>query len=236
MNQIRALLFDLDGTLVDTNPMHVDAWLGALRDAGAEITRSKVEEQIGKGGDNLIPALLGAEMARELGPRITRARGQRFQELVETRGVSFLRGAHGVLTEAKAYRYRTAIVTSASGDDIARIGRAVGVDLANLVDVVVSGDAVETTKPAPDLVEHGCAALRLPPNRCVVVGDSVFDGASASGAGAVFMGVRTGYASRTDLADAGARVILKNLEVLARGLVGILSSLGEGALTVSDRP
>lgn len=236
MNKIRALLFDLDGTLVDTNPMHVEAWFGALLDAGRDVPRARIEEQIGKGGDNLLPALIGAELAREAGPLITRARQQRFHELVGARGVSFLRGAHGVLIEAKAYRYRTAIVTSASADDVGCIGRALGVDLANLVDVVVTGDTVDQTKPAPDLVTRGCEALHLPPGRCVVVGDSVFDGMSANRAGAMFMGVRSGYASRTQLADAGARVILKNLEVLARGVVGILSSLGEGTLTISDRP
>lgn len=236
MNKIRALLFDLDGTLVDTNSMHVDAWACALRDAGAEVARARIEEQIGKGGDHLLPTLLGPERASADGPRVERARAQRFQQLVKARGVSFLRGAHGVLIEAKSYRYRTAIVTSASSDDLSCIGRALGVDLANLVDAVVCGDVVDATKPAPDLVVRGCEALRLPPSRCAVVGDSVFDGISASRAGAMFMGVRTGYASRADLADAGARVILKNLDVLARGLVGILSSLGEGTLTMSDRP
>ncbi|MFO0614125.1 MAG: HAD family hydrolase [Polyangiaceae bacterium] len=236
MNQIRGLLFDLDGTLIDTNPLHVEAWLGAFADVGRPIARESIEGQIGKGGDNLLPALLGPALAEELGERITARRSQRFQELVEARGVAFLRGARSVLSEAKAYKYRTAIVSSASQSDLRLLGKAVGMDLANLVDVVVPGDRAEKTKPAPDLVNLGCHALHLPPSRCVMVGDSVYDGVAAGRAGAMFVGVRTGFASRTDLADAGARVILKNLEVLARSVVAILSSLGEGALTVSERP
>lgn len=214
----------------------MDAWTGAFRDLGLDVSRSDVERQIGKGGDNLVPSLIGAERATLVELRLGSLRGQRFQRLVETEGVGFLRGARSVLTEAKAYRYRTAIVTSATSGDLAIVERALGVRLSNLVDALVTGDDAASTKPAPDLVTLGCNALHLHPSRCIVVGDSVFDGVAACRAGAMFMGVRTGYASRTELADAGARVILKNLEILSRGVVEILSSLGAGALTISDRP
>ncbi len=211
---LKAILFDLDGTLVDTNDIHVEAWREAFRVAGFNVSHPRIQREIGKGGDLLVAAVLGAEVERAHGDAIRKSRDEAFGDAVRGIRVRFLPGALAVMGICRKHGYRTAIATSSSPDDIERLEKATGVKLHELVDAVTNADDVGTSKPAPDIVTVACKKLGVATRDSVLIGDSVFDGVAADRSGAAFIGVRTGYPGQAALLSTGARFVLPNLHSL----------------------
>jgi phosphoglycolate phosphatase-like HAD superfamily hydrolase len=225
--RLKAILFDLDGTLVDSNDLHVEAWREAFRIAGFNVTHARIQREIGKGGDLLVPAVLGADLERAHGDAIRKSRDEVFGGIMKDATVRFLPGALAAMALCRKHGYRTAIATSSSPEDVERMNKATGVKLADLVDAMTNADDVGTSKPAPDIVTVACKKLGVATRDSVLIGDSVFDGVAADRAGAAFVGVRTGYPGQTALLCTGARFVLPNLHSLVLELdtcIGELTS------------
>lgn len=212
--RLKAILFDLDGTLVDTNDIHVEAWREAFRVAGFNVTHPRIQREIGKGGDLLVPAVLGPDLERAYGDTIRKSRDEAFADAMKHACVRFFPGALAAMALCRKHGYRTAIASSASPDDIEHLTHATGVKIGDLVDAVTTADDVGTSKPAPDIVTVACKKLGVAPRDSVLIGDSVFDGVAANRSGAAFVGVRTGYPGQAALLSAGARFVLSNLHSL----------------------
>jgi len=212
--RLKAILFDLDGTLVDTNDMHVEAWREAFRIAGFNVTHPRIQREIGKGGDLLVPAVLGADLERAHGDAIRKSRDEVFADAMREASVRFFPGALAAMALCRKHGYRTAVASSASPDDIERMTKATGVKIADLVDEITDAEDVGTSKPAPDIVTVACKKLGVATRDSVLIGDSVFDGVAASRGGAAFIGVRTGYPGQAALLSAGARFVLPSLHSL----------------------
>lgn len=223
--RLKAIMFDLDGTLVDTNDIHVEAWREAFRIAGFNVTHPRIQREIGKGGDLLVPAVLGPDLERTYGDAIRKSRDEVFAYAMKHASVRFLPGALAAMTLCRKHGYRTAIATSASPEEIELIAGATGVKLADLVDAVTNADDVGTSKPAPDIVTVAAKKLGVAPRDSVLIGDSVFDGGAASRSGAAFIGVRTGYPGQAALLSAGARFVLPNLHSLVLELDACIGEL-----------
>lgn len=209
---MRAILFDLDGTLVDSNDLHVGAWVIAFAEAGLAIDRATIRGQIGKGGDLLVPAL-APDLDEAAQERVAERHGEVFKERFLDRVRPFPQ-AHAILERAHAAGLKVAIASSASQGELDHYLKLL--DAEKLVDATTTIDDVGTSKPAPDI--FSVVLDKLPgvaPVEAMVIGDTPFDIESASKAGVATIAVRSG--GFDDAALKGAAAIYDDIaDLLAR--------------------
>jgi HAD superfamily hydrolase (TIGR01509 family) len=205
-----AILFDLDGTLVDTVPARIDAWAAVLAEVGIPATRSELEPMIGIDGRRLAREAAGAagrQLSDEEAEAIDRRSGALFDE--HNRDPHPLPGAREVLRALDERDLTWAIATSSRREQVAASIRALGLPREPRI---VDGSHVEHAKPAPDLLLLGARELGARPGDCWYVGDSTWDMRAAVAAGMVPIGVLAGaVVDEGALKDAGASVVLPTL-------------------------
>ncbi len=189
MARIRAVLFDIDGTLLDSNDAHAHAWLDALRGHGKSVPFDLVRSKIGKGGDKLVRELAGVD------PESTEGRSiiERRTALLKAHYVPDLGplpGARALVDRLRSRGLVCAAVTSANADELADLLRAAAV--ADLMDVLVTSDDVDRSKPDPDLVDAALRKIAVPPSEVVLVGDTPYDIEAANRAGVAAIALRSG--------------------------------------------
>jgi membrane protein len=197
----QAILFDIDGTLVDSNEAHIDAWLDAFRSAGCDFTREQVHEQIGKGGDILVPSLV-PDLAEDDQERIDKLHG----DLFKGRYLPHLRpfpGAPEILRHAASAGQKVVLASSAGREELDHHVELLGAKA--LLTATTSKDDVEHSKPCPDifakaLEKSGCVR----PQDAIVVGDTPYDIQAAKTLGVPAIAVRSGGFSDDQLKDAVA--------------------------------
>jgi len=211
---VTALIFDLDGTLIDTVYAHVFAWQRALSEAGLAIDGWRIHRRIGMSG-----GLFARAVARELGRRLTQAEveaiqnrhGELFRQLLPERRP--LPGAVELLEELREAGIPHGIATSGRRPEIDASLAALGVGPKT---VVVDRGDVRRAKPAPDLFLEAQARLGAAPADCYVVGDAVWDLLAARRAGMLSVGLLTGGYGEDELVRAGAfRVYTDTAELRA---------------------
>lgn len=227
-----ALIFDLDGTLVDTNAMHVEAFRLAFEEHGYRIPADRIFVEIGKGGDNLVPAIIGREGTDRDGAAIRAAQPKRFAELAEANGIPVFPGAAELVAEARRRGLRTALATSSNGEQLAVTFKYSGVDWAALVDALVQSDDIASSKPAPDAVAAAVRKLKLSPAQCAMVGDTPYDAEACRHAGVVCLGVESGGHPADALRHAGSRRVWRD----AAHLLGDLDTALRVASPGSAKP
>lgn len=207
-----AILFDVDGTLVDTNDLHAGAWQRAFRHFGVELPFDEVRAQIGKGGDNLIPTLLPPELVEARQKEIEDFRSELFQRDYLPRAAPFP-GVRALFERLYGDGLKIVLATSAKQAELDfHIGLIGGEDL---VFATISKDDVERSKPCPDIFEAALAKVApLGPEETMVVGDSPWDIEAAARLGLRAIGVRCGGFPEEDLTGAGAALILDDPEEL----------------------
>jgi HAD superfamily hydrolase (TIGR01509 family) len=210
-----AVLFDIDGTLLDTNYLHALAWRRAFLEAGRNVPTSELHRRVGMGSDLLIADLLGAD-ADVLGEKISAAR-QRFFDQLGPEAVAF-DGARELLAAVRSHGALVVLATSAGEQDLAILGKALDAD--EVVDAVVSGGDVEDAKPRPDVFLAAMQKVNLGPEHCIAVGDTVWDIAAAARSGIGCVCVRTGGSTRHELLEAGALAVYDDVSEMLRDLDG----------------
>jgi HAD superfamily hydrolase (TIGR01509 family) len=207
------ILFDLDGTLVDTVPARIDAWEVALEEAGITATRAQLEPMIGMDGRRL--ARDAAEAAgQRLGEDEVEALDRRSGELFDARNRDPrpLPGARETLFALDARGLTWAIATSSRREQVAASIAALELTSEPRI---VDGSHVEHAKPAPDLLLLGARELGIAADACWYVGDSTWDMRAAIAAGMVPVGILAGAAvDEAALRDAGASVVHPTLHDL----------------------
>jgi len=208
---INAILFDIDGTLVDSNEQHVLAWDEAFRGVGAEFDRQVIHDQIGKGSDMLVPALLpdaDKSVQEALGENQAKVYESKFLEIV-----SPFPGARDLLVRAHNAGQDVVLATSASKDVLGYYLDLL--EVRELVTATTSADDVKHTKPAPDIF---AAALKkvapLEAANVIVVGDTPYDMEAAVKCGIEAIGVRSGKFSDEVLRGAGAIALYDDVAAL----------------------
>ncbi len=198
----RAVLFDIDGTLVDSNDAHARAWVDAFAQHGYTIPFERVRPLIGMGGDRVLPALVaGLSDETEPGRSIAAARGAIFKERYLA-GVQPTRGARELLLAVRERGARVVIASSAKKaelDDLLARG-----DLGSLVDVASTSDDAEDSKPAPGIVEAALAKAKVTASDAAMVGDTTYDVEAAHRAKVPCVALLCGGNPRETLADAEA--------------------------------
>src|SRR4051812_29071627 len=211
------MIFDLDGTLIDSNAMHVEAWRIVLERHGYRIAEDRIAAELGKGGDKLVPDLLGRAADEKDGDALRKEQPQAFAGLAEARGIRVYPGAVELLDACRRRGLRTVLATSSNREQLNVAERASGVPWTERFDEVVNADDAEESKPAPDVVRAAVRKLRLSPAQCAMVGDRPFDAEASLHGGVVCIGLMTGVPSADVMRGAGARVVYKDVaELLAK--------------------
>ncbi|MBB5937727.1 HAD family hydrolase [Streptomyces zagrosensis] len=196
----RAALFDMDGTLVDTNYLHAVTWWESFRQAGITVPMPDIHRSIGMGGDRLLDHLLGADRDRSQDESITAAHTALYAAYFPT--LAPLPGAADLLRAMADRGWRVVVASSAGGDELVAMRNAIGADEA--IADAISGDDVEHTKPAPDLVQEAVRRSGAPADRSLFVGDTVWDMQACAAAGVRCVGLLSGGIPRSALEAAGA--------------------------------
>jgi HAD superfamily hydrolase (TIGR01509 family) len=201
---VRGIIFDLDGTLVDTNPTHVEAWRRAFQRFGYDVPRERIELEIGKGGDKLVPAVLGTDGEKRQGEALRKAQKEEFLALAGKTRFQVFPGAVELLEALGRRGFRTALATSSDDKHLKATFESAGVEFTKLVDVVVTKSDADASKPDPDIIEAAVRKLGLAPSDCTLVGDTIYDGEACVAAGVPFLGVLSGGTPGPELSAAGA--------------------------------
>ncbi|MGW6393238.1 HAD family hydrolase [Streptomyces sp. NPDC055103] len=207
-----AALFDLDGTLVDTNYLHTLAWWQALRQHGHVVPMARIHHAIGIGADRLLDAVLGSERRRDEDASLADAHGTLYAVWYDV--LPPFDAAADLLHAVAARGWRVVLASSAAEEEVAAIRKRL--DAEDVIAAATTGGDVETTKPAPDLVESALRAIDAEPTDAVFVGDTVWDVEAAGRAGVPCVGLLTGGRSRRELEDAGAVAVYEDARTLLR--------------------
>ncbi len=210
----RAALFDVDGTLVDSNPLHVVAWWEALRQSGHTVPTRAVHHAIGLPGEDLLEHLLGPDRDRSGDDRLSGAHDALYGTWFER--LQAFDGAADLLRALARRGWKVVLVTSAKDRELEALRAAVDADDA--ITAAATSDDVEEGKPAPDPIEHALSLVDVTPDRAVFVGDSVWDMKAARRAGLATVGLLCGGIPRADLTEAGAEAVYDDVAGLLDGL------------------
>lgn len=227
---LRALLLDVDGTLVDSNEAHVLAWLEAFKAFEYRVGHARIAEEIGKGGDLLVPDVLGKDVDEKEGEELRKAHDDFYKKRIEREGAKLFPGVDELLRAIKKAGLATAIATSSGKAGLELLEKAIGRKFASMVDKVATGDDAEVSKPAPHVVEAACEMLGVDPLAVALVGDSLFDTGAARRAGAASIGVVQGFVTKEQLVEVGARFIAKDLKQLCAELPQALAACSQGKI------
>lgn len=209
--QLKAVLFDIDGTLVDSNHLHVTAWDEVFRDAGYEFDRATLHRHIGKGGDNYVPSLL-PHSSEEEQERLRDAHKQLFTGRYIKQAQPFP-GARELLRKVSESGLKVVLATSASAEELRTHVETLGA--ADLIDEDTNKDDVEESKPAPDVFAAALEKAGVEASEALVVGDTPYDLEAARGCGVDSIAVRSGGFSDEQLK--GAIAIYDSVAELLKG-------------------
>ncbi|AYO82801.1 HAD family hydrolase [Methylobacterium brachiatum] len=212
---MRAVIFDIDGTLLDSVDLHAQAWVEAFAHFGVETDAAKVRSQIGKGGDELMPVFLPPERIEREGKEIESYRSDLFKQkyLPEVRPFPAVRQ---LFERIRAAGLKIALASSGKGPEVERYQEILGI--ADLVDVVTSSDDADRSKPHPDIFEAAAQKLEgFGKAEMIVIGDTPYDAQAASKAGLRTIGVLCGGFPEADLSGAGCVAIYRDPQDLLDG-------------------
>lgn len=202
----RAALFDVDGTLTDTNHLHVTCWWEALRQAGHEVATHEIHRAIGLPGEDLLDFLLDKDRDRTGDDRLSAAHDTLYATYFDR--LPAFDAAADLLRALAADGWAVVLVTSAQDRELDALRRAIDADDA-LTDTATSDD-VEKGKPDPEPVHQALDAAGAPPERAVFVGDTVWDMQAATRARVSAIGLLCGGIPRADLEEAGAGAVYRD--------------------------
>jgi len=201
-NHWSAVLFDIDGTLVDSNDAHAHAWVKAFAEAGIGVEFQKVRCAIGMGGDKLMPAVADVQADSPLGHRISERRSEIFKAeyLAQLRP---FRGAGTLVSAIKTLGFDTVAASSAKRDELAALLKIAGA--LSLLGDAASGDDAEESKPEPDIIHAALKNTGAAAADALMIGDTPYDIEAAARAGVRTIAFRCG--GWDDAALAGAIAI-----------------------------
>ena len=205
---IKALLCDIDGTLVQSNWLHAEAWQVALGAIGVHCELEDVRRQIGKGGDELIPVFVPWWKRKHVEAPLKAFRSLVFKQeyLHQVRPIPRVRDFLLCLKEAGI---RLSLATSASKEDLASYKKIA--QMEDLIEEESSADDADHSKPYPDIFESTLKRLGLKAHEVLALGDTPYDAEAAGKAGIWTIGVTTGGWSRKDLLAAGCVEVYEDI-------------------------
>jgi HAD superfamily hydrolase (TIGR01509 family) len=198
---IRAAILDIDGTLLDSNIAHTEAWVRALAEAGHTVSFEHIRSLIGMGGDQLLPAAIGVSVESSEGSRLAKRQIAIFRESYLSSLKPFP-SARELLLRLKHDQLSLIVASSADSGLLNDLLDQAGI--RDLIDDCAIRQADESSKPAPDLVEQALKIAGVHRDEAVMIGDTPYDIAAASRAGIKSIALTCGGWSAQDLKGADA--------------------------------
>lgn len=208
---LRAAVFDVDGTLVDTVDLHARAWQDAFRKWGKDVEFIDVRSQIGKGGDQILPMFFSPNEVKRFGEEMSEWRGKHFKSTYLPQAKPFPK-TRELFSALRERGVKLALASSAKKDELKTYKKLANIE--DLVDAETSADEVENTKPHPDVFAMAVEKLGIEAENAIAVGDSPFDAQSAGKIGLLTVGVLCGGFPEELLRAAGAVEVYRDPEDL----------------------
>ncbi|MFJ3490974.1 HAD family hydrolase [Leifsonia aquatica] len=208
---VSAVLFDVDGTLVDSNFLHVDAWQRAFDECGVHVDAWRIHRAIGQDSARLLQSLVGERdddwvgRAKELHSRNYRAMASR---------LAAFEGAADLLRALRDAGVRTVLATSAPEDELELLLEAL--DAGDAVTATTSADDVDDAKPDPGILQVALDRVGAAADEALMIGDAVWDARAAQRAGVRSIGLRSGGSGAEELIEAGAALVFDDPADLLR--------------------
>lgn len=228
---IKAVIFDVDGTLVDSNDLHVMAWQDAFRGCGKEVAYEELHEQMGKGGDQLMPVFCSQEELDKFGKELERSRTELFTSnyLPHVRPFPKVRE---LFERIKADGLSIALASSAKEEELEQHKKSLRIQ--DLLETATSADDAERSKPHPDIFQAALEGIGdVEPEEAVVVGDTPYDVIAAAQAGIRTIALLSGGFTEEDLRAAGAVEMYKDVADLLEHYDESLLTTGAAAVAPS---
>jgi HAD superfamily hydrolase (TIGR01549 family) len=212
---IKAVIFDIDGTLVDSVDLHAQAWKETFKHYGKDIPYQQVRHQIGKGGDQLMPVFFSHEELDEFGEEMEEYRGKLFKRDYLPRVRAFPE-VRELFLKIKADGKRLALASSAKEDELKTYKKIAQIE--DLVEEETSADDADKSKPHPDIFEAALKRLGdITPAEAIVIGDTPYDAEAAGKIRLRSIGVLCGGFPEAELDAAGCMAIYADpADLLAR--------------------
>ena len=204
-----AVLFDIDGTLVDSNYLHVQAWYRAFSDADVEVEAWRIHRSIGMDGSTLLKTLAG-DADEDTRSRLKDLHSRYYKETIPL--LRRLPGARELLEAVDGVGLQIVLATSAPEDELAILREVLACD--KLVSAVTSSNDVDTAKPQPDIVDVALERAGVDADHAVFIGDTVWDVEACNRAGVPTIAVLSGGVSRGELEKAGAQAVFEDTKEL----------------------
>jgi HAD superfamily hydrolase (TIGR01549 family) len=205
-------IFDIDGTLVDTNYQHALSWYRAFRTKDFIVPIWQIHRAIGMGSDRVVTALLSEQIETQHGDELRDAEGSQYEQLIGE--VEPMKGAHELLAELKQKGHPIILASSAEESDVEHYLELL--EANELIDAYTTSSDVRASKPEPDIVH--AAIEKAGGGTAVMIGDSTWDCKAATRAEIPSIGVLTGGFSEQELTEAGASIVFDSVERLRRHL------------------
>jgi HAD superfamily hydrolase (TIGR01509 family) len=199
------VLFDVDGTLVDTNYLHVVAWWHAFRSQGHQVSMSTLHRTVGQGSDRFVESVLGHD-DDDVSKAHSDFYGPHLHELA-----AFPKAAD-LLRATKEAGLVVVLATSATEEEAAHLRGAIDAD--DVIDALTHSEDAEESKPDPDIVQTALDKAGLDADRALFVGDTVWDVEAARRAGLDCVCVRSGGIGAEELREAGAIAVYDDVAAL----------------------
>jgi HAD superfamily hydrolase (TIGR01509 family) len=204
---VKAAIFDIDGTLVDSVDLHAECWREALAHFGIDVPFEALRSQIGKGGDQLLPVFVAPDDLARRRTQIESFRSELFKREYFPAVRAFPR-VRELFERLRAEGFTNLLASSAKGDELAGYKRIARIE--DLVDAEVSGDDVGHSKPCPDIYIEALRRVALTADEAIAVGDSPYDAEAAGAAGVRTVGMLSGGFAEADLRRAGCVAVYRS--------------------------
>jgi len=186
---LKGVIFDIDGTLVDSNDAHAHSWVETFAEAGYSVPFEVVRPLIGMGADKLLPKTIGIRHDSEEGKRLTKRRSEIFREKYLPR-LRPLPGARDLVLRVRKDGLKAIVATSAKDEELNGLLKAAGVE--DLMEEKATASDAKRSKPDPDIVEAAVEESGISPKHLVMIGDTPYDVEAATRAGVRAIAFRSG--------------------------------------------
>ncbi|NRG40465.1 HAD family hydrolase [Rathayibacter sp. VKM Ac-2835] len=211
-----AALFDIDGTLADTNFLHVEAWSRAFWQADLDVATWRIQRAIGADSSELLDLLLDDEVDDATRTLVKGLHAKNYAEA--SARIALLPGARELIRALAGRGVRVVLATSAPQNELEILLDVL--DLGDTVHAVTSGEDVDTAKPSPDLISIALERAGVTTDHAIMVGDATWDVLAAERAGLATIAVQSGGTGEHELREAGAVAVYEDAAAILADLEG----------------